>query len=45
FVLLVDPATTAMEPLMQAMLLPVTVTTQNLWKNALQPSSTLRSAL
>jgi membrane protein len=45
FVLLVDPATAAMEPLMQSMLLPMTATTQNLWKNALQPSSTLRSAL
>jgi membrane protein len=45
FVLLVDPATTVLEPLMQAMLLPVNAATHNLWKNALQPSSTLRSAL
>ena len=45
FVLLVDPTTTVMEPLMQAMLLPLNATTQNLWKNGLQPSSLLRSAL
>jgi membrane protein len=45
FVLLVDPATTEMEPLMQAMLLPKNLTTQNLWKNGLQPSSTLRNVL
>ncbi len=45
FVLLVDPTTTVMEPLMQAMLLPLNATTQNLWKNGLQPSSVLRSAL
>jgi membrane protein len=45
FVLLVDPTTTVMEPLMQAMLLPLNATTQNLWKNGLQPSSLLHSAL
>jgi membrane protein len=45
FVLLVDPQQTEVAPLMQALLLPRTPETENLWKNGLQPSSKLREAL
>ncbi len=45
YVLLVDPQQTELTPLMQSLLLPRTAETENLWKNGLQPSSSLRDAL
>ena len=45
YVMLVDPQQTELTPLMQALLLPRTHETENLWKNGLQPCSSLRDAL
>jgi len=44
-ILLVDPTITVLEPLLHALLLPKGDATQNLWKNGLQPSCSLRDAL
>jgi membrane protein len=45
FVLLVDPHTAVLQPLMQALLLPHNPATHNLWNKGLWPASTLRDAL
>lgn len=45
YVLLVDPQQTELAPLLQALLLPRTSDTENIWKNGLQPASSLRDAL
>ncbi len=44
-VLLVDPQTTSLEPLVQSLLLPHNAVTEKLWKDAHWPSGTLRAAL
>jgi membrane protein len=45
FVLLVDPQQTVLEPLVQALLLPRGVVTENLWKNDRWPACSLHSVL
>jgi membrane protein len=45
YILLVDPQSTVLEPLMQKLLLPQTEATGKIWKNGQWPSSTLRNAL
>jgi membrane protein len=45
FILLTDPQTTLLEPLMQKLLLPPSETTEKLWKNGRWPMSTLREVL
>jgi membrane protein len=45
YVLLVEPDSTPLAPLMQALLLPKTTATEAMWKNSSWPSSNLRSAL
>jgi len=45
FVLLVDPQQTALEPLVQALLLPRRTATENLWKNNRWPACSLHDAL
>ena len=45
FILLTDPQTTLLEPLMQKLLLPPSETTTKLWKNGRWPMSTLREVL
>lgn len=45
YVLLADPDTTRLAPLLNALLLPQDESTQNLWVNSLWPSMALRKAL
>lgn len=45
FILLTDPQTTLLEPLIQKLLLPPSETTTKLWKNGRWPTSTLREVL
>ena len=45
FILLTDPQTTLLEPLMQKLLLPPSETTEKLWKSGHWPTSTLREVL
>ena len=45
FILLTDPQTTLLEPLMQKLLLPPSETTEKLWKSGRWPTSTLREVL
>jgi membrane protein len=45
FILLTDPQTTLLEPLMQKLLLPPSETTEKLWKSGHWPTNTLREVL
>jgi len=45
FILLTDPQTTVLEPLMQKLLLPPSETTEKLWRNGRWPLCTLREVL
>jgi membrane protein len=45
FILLTDPQTTLLEPLMQKLLLPPSETTEKLWKTGHWPKNTLREVL
>lgn len=45
FILLTDPQTTLLEPLIQKLLLPPSETTTKLWKNGRWPTTTLREVL
>ncbi len=45
FILLADPQTTLLEPLMQKLLLPPSETTEKLWKTGHWPKNTLREVL
>ena len=45
YVLLADPATTLLAPLLNALLLPQDAATRNLWQNSRWPSMTLREVL